>query len=262
MGDGFAFHRARRATFDTGVDDYDAGRPGYPERVFAFLTELGALRPQTRVLEIGPGTGQATVELLARAGRVTAVELGAALATRLRTKIVDRALTVVLGAFESVELPPHGFDLVAAATSFHWVPQGSVARCAELLDRDGWLAVWWTVFGDASRPDPFHDALLPVLAELAPEVLDADGVGRPTIHLPHALDTPARLAEIEGSGHFGTVHQEQIRWTGHHSPAERGRSSPRSRRGWRFLPNVARGCSTRPRPWRATSSGAWSSART
>jgi SAM-dependent methyltransferase len=178
------------------------------------------LHRDARVLEIGPGTGQATVELLARAGRVTTVELGAALATRLRTNLPDPALTVVLGAFETVDLPARAFDLVAAATSFHWVPEGSVARCADLLDRNGWLAVWWTVFGDASRSDPFHDALLPNFSDHAPELLDADGVGRQTIHLPHALDTPARIAEIEGSGHFGAVQQEQIRWTGRHDRAE------------------------------------------
>jgi hypothetical protein len=151
---------------------------------------------------------------------VTAVELGAALATRLRTKIVDPALTVVLGAFESLDLGAHAFDLVTAATSFHWVPEGSVARCADLLDHGGWLAVWWTVFGDVRRPDPFHDALLPVLADLAPEVLDVDRAGNPTIHLPHALDTPTRIAEIESSGRFGPVHQERIRWTGRHDPGE------------------------------------------
>jgi hypothetical protein len=87
---------------------------------------------------------------------VTAIELGAGLAERLRTKLADPALTVTVGAFEAVELPAASFDLVAAATSFHWLPEGSVARCADLLDRDGWLAVWWTVFGDARRPDPFH----------------------------------------------------------------------------------------------------------
>jgi SAM-dependent methyltransferase len=220
VGDGFELHRARRATFDTGVDDYDAGRPPYPARVYKFLEDLGALHHGSRVLEIGPGTGQATADLLARAHTVTAVELGAGLAHRLRTKLPDPALTVTVGAFEVTELQQASFDLIAAATSFHWVPEGSVTRCADLLNRSGWLAVWWTVFGDASRPDPFHDALLPVLAELAPEVLDADGAGKPTIRLPHALDTPARIAEIEGSGRFGAVHQEQIRWTGHHDRAQ------------------------------------------
>jgi SAM-dependent methyltransferase len=178
------------------------------------------LHRSARILEIGPGTGQATAELLARAASVTAVELGGALAGRLRAKLADPALTVTVGAFETTELPPASFDLIAAATSFHWVPDGSVTRCADLLDVDGWLAVWWTVFGDATRPDPFHDALLPVLAELAPEVLDTDDAGRPTIHLPHALDTPARIAEIETSGRFGGVREEQIRWTGRHDRTE------------------------------------------
>lgn len=172
------------------------------------------------MLEIGPGTGQATVELLARAGRVTAIELGPTLAARLRAKIADPALTVVPGAFEAVDLPAQTFDLVAAATSFHWLPTGTVGRCADVLRPDGWIALWWTAFGDASRPDPFHDALLPVLTELAPEVVDADGAGNATLRLPHALDTPARVAELDDSGRFGAVHTEQVAWTGRHSPTE------------------------------------------
>lgn len=220
MAEGFELHRIRRATFDTGVDDYETGRPGYPARVYELLEDLGALRADTRVLEIGPGTGQATVELLARARSVTAVELGAALATRLRTKLPDRDLSVVLGAFETTELPVAGFDLVAAATSFHWVPEGALTRCADLLAPDGWIALWWTFFGDPARPDPFHDALVGVLAEHAPELLDVDSAGIAAIRQPHALDSAARIAEIDASDRYGTVRHEVIPWTGRHDRAE------------------------------------------
>jgi SAM-dependent methyltransferase len=216
VDDGFELYRARRATFDTAVDAYDTGRPPYPARVYDLLEDLGALHLDARVLEIGPGTGQATAELLARGQSVTGIELGEELAARLRRKHPDPALTVVTGAFETTELPAASFDLIAAATSFHWVPAGAVTRCADLLDRGGWLALWWTAFGDPSRPDPFHEALLPLLSDLAPGLLDEDGIGPATIHLPHALDAPARIAEIDASRCFGEVHVEQIAWTGRH----------------------------------------------
>ena len=69
-------------TFDEIPNDYDA-RPDYPPEVFELLVEHAELGPGTRVLEIGPGTGQATLPMLALGAHVTAVEPGARLARRL-----------------------------------------------------------------------------------------------------------------------------------------------------------------------------------
>jgi SAM-dependent methyltransferase len=174
------------------------------------------------VLEIGPGTGQATVALLDRGATVTAVELGPALAERLQTKFEGRSLTVVVDAFEHAPIAGESFDIVVAATSFHWIPPASaLPRCAEVLRRRGWLALWWNYFGDPARPDPFHEALVPILQRRAPQLLDAASAGNPGLGAhPYALDTVARITEIEDSGAFGPVQHEIIRWTGRHSAAE------------------------------------------
>ena len=147
--------RTRRGLFGDDVDAYDVGRPGYPEGVYALLRDVCALGAGSRVLEIGPGTGQATGALLEHGAAVTAVELGAALADRLQAKFPGRALDVRVGAFETVELPASAFDLVVAATSFHWVPtEPGLQRCAAVLRPGGWLALWWTSFGDPDSPRP------------------------------------------------------------------------------------------------------------
>ncbi len=54
---------ARRSSFDNVADIDHAIRPGYPPPLFATLFEL--LPDHPRVLEVGPGTGQATRDLLA-----------------------------------------------------------------------------------------------------------------------------------------------------------------------------------------------------
>jgi SAM-dependent methyltransferase len=70
-------HRERlRATFDQAAGLYGRARPGYPPALFDDLADLTGIRPGSRVLEIGPGTGQATLPLAERGGRVVAVELG------------------------------------------------------------------------------------------------------------------------------------------------------------------------------------------
>ncbi len=69
-------------TFDRAAESYDRIRPDYPEALFDDLTALAGLRPGDHLLEVGCGTGQATLPLARRGFRVTCVELGAGLADR------------------------------------------------------------------------------------------------------------------------------------------------------------------------------------
>src|SRR6266508_3421766 len=124
-----------RATFDEAAERYDRARPGYPPAVFDDLAELAGVGPGCRVLEIGCGTGQATVPLAERGCQIVAVELGAGLAT-----IASRNLArfpdarVVVAAFEDWPLPSAPFDVVVAATAFHWIdPAVRVAKAADAL---------------------------------------------------------------------------------------------------------------------------------
>jgi ubiquinone/menaquinone biosynthesis C-methylase UbiE len=66
-----------RAVFNEDAERYDRARPTYPGRMFDHLVAAG-VGPGARVLEIGFGTGQATVALAERGYRVVAVELGSA----------------------------------------------------------------------------------------------------------------------------------------------------------------------------------------
>jgi SAM-dependent methyltransferase len=212
----------RRGLFSSDVAAYDSGRPGYPDRVYELLQEVCGLGPSSEVLEIGPGTGQATGRLLDHGATVTAVELGLELAARLQAKHGARNVSVRVGAFEDVLFEPQSFDLIVAATSFHWIPaEFGLRRCADLLRPGGWLALWWAFFGDPDRPDPFRDALNPIFEELAPSLLETfPGAAFQAGPRPYALDAEDRIAEIAATGRFGNVRYEVISWTGCHTPAE------------------------------------------
>src|SRR3954453_4773932 len=67
-------------TFDSAAELYQDARPDYPEVLFDRLLQLSEMRPGDRVLEVGAGPGKATLPLLRRGLRVTAIEPGAALA--------------------------------------------------------------------------------------------------------------------------------------------------------------------------------------
>ena len=217
----FELHLQRRGLFSSDVAAYETGRPGYPARVYELLEQVCGLGSGSRVLEIGPGTGQATGDLLHHGATVTAVELGAEMAAALEAKFPGRDLAVKVGAFEDADLVPESFDLIVAATSFHWIPaETGIPRCADLLRPGGWLALWWTYFGDPDRPDPFRDAVTPIFEELAPSLIDTFPGMAFLVGAHHATDAQARTSEIEAAARFGPVHHEAIPWTGRHTPAQ------------------------------------------
>ncbi|MGW1184080.1 class I SAM-dependent methyltransferase [Streptomyces drozdowiczii] len=132
-----------RRTFDEDAELYDRARPGYPAALYDDLAELAGARPGSRVLEVGCGTGQATVPLAGRGCRITAVEAGPSMAAVARRNLAGaRGVEVVTAEFESWPLPSEPYDTVLAVTSFHWIdPAVRVARAADALRPGGALAV-------------------------------------------------------------------------------------------------------------------------
>ena len=133
--------RARlRETFAADAELYHRARPGYPPELF---DELAALCRGRRAVEIGPGTGQATAPLAERGFSVVAVELGESLAAVARRELAPfPSVEVACADFETWEPPAEPFDLVLAATSFHWLdPAVRYAKPARLLREGGILAV-------------------------------------------------------------------------------------------------------------------------
>lgn len=129
-----------RETFDEVPELYDRARPDYPAALWDDLAAEVGLRPGSRVLEIGPGTGQATRALVARGYEVVALEPGTALAALLRRNVP--AAEVIEARFEDWPAPREPFDAVVAATSWHWVPPNvAMARAAAALRPRGALAV-------------------------------------------------------------------------------------------------------------------------
>ena len=131
-----------RETFNEDAELYDRARPGYPAALFDDLADLSGIGPRCRVLEIGCGTGQATLPLAERGYKIICVELGANMATVAKRKLAGfPAVQVVNSAFEDWPLPTEPFDVVLAATAFHWLdPAVRVGRAADALRIDGTLA--------------------------------------------------------------------------------------------------------------------------
>lgn len=147
-------------TFDEVALLYNEIRPRYPEKLFETLIEVTRLQEHSTLLEIGPGTGHATMPLAKRGFDITAVELGAALAEVARYELRDhKNVRIYTGAFEEIALPENSFDLIFAATSFHWIePSIRFSKPHSLLKDKGHLAIIHTNHISDEKGDEFFNA--------------------------------------------------------------------------------------------------------
>jgi SAM-dependent methyltransferase len=195
-----------RVTFGQDAELYDRVRPGYPDQMFADLIQLAGLGPQSRVLEIGCGTGQAT-RALARVGcTIVAVELSPEMAAVARHNLRDlENVSIEVAPFEEWAPPATPFDLAFSATAFHWIdPDIRVGRAADALRPGGSLAV---IHSDhvAGGTEPFFIAAQDCYERFDPRT-------PPGLRLTPAADIPDDSGEIDRSGRFGPARFRRYEW--------------------------------------------------
>jgi SAM-dependent methyltransferase len=194
----------RKSPFDAVPEAYDRARPEYPAAMYDALFAQLPAAPQ--IVEVGPGTGQATVDLLVRGATVMAVELGPNIAAFLRKKFEgDERLTVVNSPFETAPLLSGSFDCLAAATSFHWLDRdGLFERIHGLLRRGGVLAVIETnqIASDVDRG----------FFARTDSIYQRHGRNDDLGPTPGEDMVPRVMDEIKGSGLFEDVRLFRHRW--------------------------------------------------
>ena len=133
--------------FDEVAAAYDRARPGYPDALFDDLMQIATLGPMSRVLEVGPGTGQATRSFAKRGLSIVSLEPGATLARMARANLASFPRVRILDtSFEAWTIEAAAFDLVAGAQSFHWIdPAVGFAHAHAALRPGGILAIFGNV---------------------------------------------------------------------------------------------------------------------
>jgi len=112
---------------------YQRFRPGYPAEVFDRMSALVGGRDGL-CIELGAGSGHATLDLAARFKRVVAVEPDTEMAALIPSA---PHVEVMVANAETVEFSPGCADVVVAATAFHWMDQAAVAGRAASWLRPG-----------------------------------------------------------------------------------------------------------------------------
>ncbi len=136
--------RASRESFDAEARDYNAIRPGYPEALIDDIIALSKLPEDGSILEVGCGTAQATLPFAKRGYPITALDLGPRMVAIASAKLEPYPkVRVYQSAFEDFEAEAESFNLLMAATAWHWVrPEVGYAKAAHLLKPTGSLAIF------------------------------------------------------------------------------------------------------------------------
>jgi SAM-dependent methyltransferase len=201
-----------RKSFDGVAEIYHRIRPRYPPSMFDELFRLLPSRPA--ILEVGPGTGQATGDLLSRGATVHAIEIGPGMAAKLREGLPSPALTVTIGDFEEVDVEEHGFDAVFSATAYHWIsPRAQVDRPVRVLKPGGVVAI--VDLNQVSSPDDqgFFAAAQPIYERYG------EGHTGPRAPERNAVDPPIHLV-LRDDPRFSNVEVRGYDWNQTYSAAD------------------------------------------
>jgi len=161
--------RARARVFGEVAEEYDRIRPGYPAALVDDVLAYAAL-DGAPALEVGAGTGKATVAFAERGVAITALEPDEAMARVLARRVRGRPnVTVTISSFEEYE-PVRPFGLLFSGQAWHWMdPAVRWQRAAAALAPGGAVALFWN--GDYPADLAAQEVLLAVHQEHAPQIV-------------------------------------------------------------------------------------------
>lgn len=143
-----------RKIFDTIPEQFDRYRPRYSKELFSSLIDYAGLGPGKKVLELGPGTGQATEPVLDTGCDYHAIELGEHLYQKMREKYGSRAnFHIVNDDFITHDFGAETFDMIYSAATIQWIPEAvAFSKTYGLLNPGGTLAMI-LIDGDYKSPN-------------------------------------------------------------------------------------------------------------
>ncbi len=163
---------SRKIVFDQIARDYDEVRPGYPQELIDDIISISGIPEDGRILEIGCGTGQATIPFAKRGYYMICLDIGKEMATLAAKKCQKYPRVHIYPiSFEEWKPEMNSFDLVISATAFHWIsPEIGYPKAAQVLKDSGYIAIFSNL-----HPTPytgFFQAVQRVYQSVVPEWKD------------------------------------------------------------------------------------------
>ncbi len=156
-----------RKTFDTIPEKFDKWRSRYCDELFADVIDYAKIDAIKTVLEIGPGTGQATEPFLKTGCNYLAIELGEHFVEFTKNKFGPyNNFNIANGDFEIYDFGTQKFDLVFSAATIQWIPEKiCFPKVYNLLKSGGTLAMFMTYTDEKTSNQALYDEIQKVYDE-------------------------------------------------------------------------------------------------
>lgn len=131
--------------FNNIAEIYDKYRPKYPEKYIDYLMDVCSLGFDSKVADIGAGTGIFTEQLLNRNVYVYAVEPNDDMRKTLKEKLSENEkIKIVDGTAENTGIENNSINLITATQAFHWFNIEEFRKeCKRILKPNGRVSLLW-----------------------------------------------------------------------------------------------------------------------
>jgi SAM-dependent methyltransferase len=133
-------------SFNPIANIYHEVRPGYPKEMYSQISKYKKFSFESKILEIGAGTGIATDELSENFNpNITVVEPCVDFFKILQKRFLgNHKIRIVNETFEKFDNYQCLYDGIFSATSFHWLDSNiKCEKSYEMLNNHGLLVIYW-----------------------------------------------------------------------------------------------------------------------
>ncbi|WP_131538847.1 class I SAM-dependent methyltransferase [Pedobacter nototheniae] len=136
--------------FSKRSNDYQKYRPSYPEAVVTYLEQTIGLNKESKIADIGSGTGIFSALLLKHGYSLKAIEPNEDMRAHAENRLghYDN-FNSIDGTAEDTGLDNQSIDLITAAQSFHWFEISKVKKEFDRIAKPGAYALLiWNILQD------------------------------------------------------------------------------------------------------------------
>jgi ubiquinone/menaquinone biosynthesis C-methylase UbiE len=139
------FDRKNRSVFGRISGEYEKFREGYPKQIFVDVVSFANISAKSEVLEVGCGSGKATLPFAKLGCHITGLDINPELIAMASSKTSQfKNVEYINSSFETADLATGSFDMVFAAQAWHWVePNIGYDKVSKLLKENGMFTVFW-----------------------------------------------------------------------------------------------------------------------
>lgn len=135
-------------SFEKDSVNYNNARPGYPKELYEDIMKFSNILKEDRILEIGAGSGIATIELAKFSSNIVVLEPGEGLINIAKSNLSEyKNIEYICDIFENCDFKEKSFDKIISATAFHWLDKETkFMNSHRYLKDNGYLILFWNSF--------------------------------------------------------------------------------------------------------------------